>query len=456
MSFLALGILLISTLWHYKKIVIIGFCFLFLALGIWRYQTVEGRMEESELTKYNNPPRGISLTGVVVEEPDIRENNLKLVLEIPELKSKILVTTARYPEYQYGDRLKITGLLERPSSFSDFNYQGYLQKDSIYSLINYPEIELIEKNQGNFIFAKILKFKNKLRESINQNLSPPQSSILAALILGDKRQISAEWNEKLNYAGVRHITAVSGLHVAILTSILMSFLLGFGFWRKQAFYFAIILITLFIVMTGLQPSAIRAGIMGGFFLLAQYLGRMNVSSRLIVFAGALMLVQNPLLLRLDVGFQLSFLAMLGIIYLTPLFQNLFRKNPTPAQLKNVLMMTFSAQIFTLPILIYNFGYFSVVAPLTNILILPLLPFIMAFGFLFAIAGMIFQPLGWFLSLPSWLLLTYLTKIIDYFSSFSFSAVLLEISWIWLLITYLILTFLLWHFNEKHKLKILKY
>ena len=455
LGFLIFGIFLISALWQYKKFVVIGFCILFLAGGIWRHQFAELRITNNELGKLNGQKQNVTLIGIVVAEPDLRENNVKLTIKPEKIEGKILVTTNLYPEYQYGDRLKINGKLETPLAFEDFNYRDYLAKDGIYSVMDWPKIELIERNQGNFVYAKILNFKNKLRESIYRNLSPPQSSILGALILGDKRQMSADLKQKLNVAGVRHITAVSGLHVAILTSILMTLLMGLGLWRQQAFYFAIILITLFIVMTGLQPSAIRAGIMGGLFLFAQYLGRMNTSSRTIVFAATLMLVQNPLLLKLDVGFQLSFLAMMGIIYFLPIFQDFLRKIPNFLQLRSLLAMTISAQIFTLPILIYNFGYLSLVSPITNVLIVPLLPYVMGLGFTFGIAGLIFQPLGWILSLPCWLLLTYLIKIIDFFSQpWAFKS--LEISWVWLIISYLILGLVTWRLQESQKLKFLQY
>ncbi|MDI6592135.1 MAG: ComEC/Rec2 family competence protein, partial [Patescibacteria group bacterium] len=324
LSFLIFGILLISVFWQYKKLVVIGFCILFLVAGIWRHQIAELKIANNELRKFNDLNKEISLIGIVSEEPDIREKSQKLTIKIHRIQNspalehgtfgKVLVTTQRYPEYHYGDELKIIGKLKTPKEFEDFNYKNYLAKDGIYSVMDWPKIELIERNQGNFVYAQILEFKNKLRESIYQNLSPPQSSILGAMILGDKKQLSDDLKNKLNIAGVRHITAISGLHVTILTSILMTILIGLGFWRQQAFWFSIILITLFILMTGLQPSAIRAGIMGGLFLLAQYFGRMAASSRSIVFAAALMLFQNPLLLKLDVGFQLSFLAMMGIIY----------------------------------------------------------------------------------------------------------------------------------------------
>jgi len=480
---LIFGIFLISVFWTRKTLAILGFCLLFLTAGIWRYQMVELGIRNNELRKYNDQEKIITLKGLVVKEPDIREKSVKLTIQPENLNGRVLITTNRYPQYQYGDKLKITGKLKTPLEFAaskeasiapagreDFNYQDYLKKDGIYSVMDFPKIELIEKNQGNLIYAKILTFKEKLRESIEQNLSPPQSSILGAIILGDKRKISEEWKTKLNFAGVRHITAISGLHVTILTSILMTILIGFGFWRQQAFWFSIILITLFIIMTGLQPSAIRAGIMGGLFLLGQYLGRFSVSSRSIVFAAAIMLFQNPLLLKLDVGFQLSFLAVMGIIYLMPIFHDYFLKwlpikwlqkfwwlSWLPIKsIGSILVMTFSAYFFTLPILIYNFGYFSLIAPITNVLILPSLPFIMGLGFIFGLTGIIFQPVGWLLSWPCWLLLTYLIKIVDWLSSFSWSAYTLEIAWIWLPISYLILGFITWRLQENQKLKLLQY
>ncbi len=458
LGFLFLGVLLIFIPLFLKKdkIVVLGFCILFLILGISRHQMAEFKIINNELGKYNDLGEEITLIGTVSTEPDVRENNTKITIEVS--KAKILVTTNKYPEYKYGDELKITGKLKTPAVFEDFNYKNYLAKDGIYSVIYRPKIELLNKGKYRAstpaIYAKILELKNKLRESIYQNLSPPQSSILGAMILGDKRRMSDDLKEKLNISGLRHITAVSGMHVAILTTILMVLLIGLGLWRGQAFYLTIVIISLFIIMTGLQPSAIRAGIMGGFFLLAQHLGRMNSAPRIIFFVAAVMLLQNPLLLTLDVGFQLSFLAILGIIYLLPFFQNLFRKIPNIFQFRNILAMTLSAQVFTLPILVYNFGYISLVSPLTNILIVPFLPFIVGFGFLFAFVGIIWQSLSWILSFPCWLLLTYLMKIVNFFSQPWAIKTFENIHWFWLIIFYLILGCLVWRLNKKERLNFL--
>jgi competence protein ComEC len=453
LSFTLLGILLVSVLWSHKRLVAVGLCFLFLAAGIWRHQQAVSQIHHPE-------EKEVSFSGKIVREPDVRENSARLTIEAEGIIGKVLLVTDRYPEYRYGDELEITGKVQLPREFEDFNYRDYLAKDGVYSVIYYPQIELLKSggygSLSSVVYAGILSLKNKLRESIYQNLSPPQGSVLAAMILGDKRQISDEWKDKLNYAGLRHLTAISGMHVAILSVILMSFLLGLGFWRKDAFYVSMILIFLFIAMTGFQPSAVRAGIMGGFFLFSQYVGRQNQSLRAVVFAAGLMLVHNPLLLRLDVGFQLSFMAMLGIIYFLPVFQFYLRRIPDFFNLKNVLTMTLSAQVFTLPILIHNFGYFSLVSPVTNILVVPLLPFIMGIGLVFALLGAVSSHLGWFISLPLWLFLTYLMKVTEWFSSFSFSALVFEISWAWLLPFYSVSAAFIWRFKEKEKLKFLEY
>ena len=292
LSFLIVAILLISVLWKYKRLTMIGFCLIFLILGIWRYQIVDSRIRNSELIKFTDLSQKITLIGIGNKEQDVRKDSTKLTIKIRDFN--ILATVDKYLEYKYGDKIEITGKFNTPQVFDEFNYKDYLAKQGIIAVVYKPEIRLIKKNQGNLILSNVLLFKESLRNVIYKNLSPPQSSILGAMILGDKRKISEDLNQKLNITGLRHITAVSGLHITVLTTILMSLLIGLGLWRKHAFYLSIIIIALFIIMIGLQPSAIRAGIMGGLFLLGQYLGRMSISSRAVVFASALMLFQNPL------------------------------------------------------------------------------------------------------------------------------------------------------------------
>lgn len=475
------GVLIIFvTLFLGKDLIVIsGFFILFLVLGILRYQISELEIINNELRKYNDKEEKIVLNGIVSGEPDIRDNHIELTISKIEflregvslpLGGKILIITNRYPEYQYGDKIKIAGKLESPPEFESFNYKNYLLKDGIYSVISWPKIEVLEKNQGSFVYSQILNFKNKLRSIIYQNLSPPQSSILAGMILGDRGAISSDLKNKLNITGLSHIIAISGTHVVILTSILISLLLGLGFWRGQAFYFSIFFILLFVLMTGLQASAIRAGIMGCMFFLAQKLGRSATNSRIIIITCALMLAANPLLLFYDVGFQLSFLAVMGMIYFAPIFQNWLKlalrlliskgEGFIPEEkfinLRSIIATTFGAQIFTFPIIIYNFGNLPLISPLTNLLVLPIVYWLMLFGFIFPIFGLILSPLGWIFSLPCSFLLGYFLKVTEFFSGVLPAKTIGNVHWVWLLVSYLALGILTRWLNKRQRLKFLNY
>jgi len=459
LGFLILGLILISVFWQYKKLVVIGFCILFLVSGVWRHQVVESRITNNELRKFNDTNQTITLIGIVSDEPDIREKSIKLTIKPENIEGEILVTTNRYPEYQYGDKLKITGKIETPPIFEGFSYKEYLKKEGIFSVMSWPEIEVVGQGFGNPAMKFLFSFKNKFKETARTFISPPEVGILEALIFGDEGNISQEWKAKLNFTGTRHIAAVSGMNITIIASLLLAFALSLGFWRQQAFYFSICLLSLYILMIGAPASAVRAGIMGGLLLTAQHLGRLSVASRAVIFTATAMLALNPLLLRLDVGFQLSFLAILGIIYLQPFINNWFKKIPNPKifPLRITLSTTIAAQIFTLPILVYNFGYIPLISPITNILIVPFLAPITVSIFIFGLVGMIFWGLGLILSWPIWLFLTYITKIIDFFSKISWASLKLDnIHWIWLIIFYLILGFLAWRLQEKEKLKFLNY
>jgi len=446
-----------------KPILAFGLCLIFLGFGILRYQTVLENFDKQEIKNFINFSEQIEFIGKVIKDPDIKENSVNLLVDIEKvtinkisisISGEILVLTNRYPEYQYGDKLSINGLLKEPRIFEDFNYRNYLRKDNISGVIYSPEILILEKDSilfKNRLYKRILYFKNKMREIISQNLSPPQNSILSAIILGDKKNISEEWKEKLNKTGVRHITAVSGMHIVILTSILMGLLINIGFSRDKAFYFTILFISLYITFIGFPASAVRAGVMAGILLLAQKTGRISQGQRSITFAATIMLFQNPFLLKDDVGFQLSFLAVLGIIYVLPIFQNWlkFISDNKYLNIRDILSMTFSAQIFTLPILIYNFGYISLVSPLTNILIVPILPFVMISGFIFCFIGVFWQFLAWIFSFPAWFLLTYIIKMINLLYKIPFICFNIKISWTYFIIFYILLFGFVYKIKQKN-------
>lgn len=479
--------IVISFLFAKNNFTIIGFCVLFLILGVARFQVLEFNIANDAINRLNDIPQKITLTGQIIGEPDIRDSFQKLKIKIDNLGSIVLVATNRYPEYEYLDSVKITGKLKTPKVFEDFNYKNYLMKDSIYSVMDFPEMELVsDKHNYNilsFAYEKILFFKKKLEQSISINFSPPHSFLLSGIILGDDKNMSAELKGKLSATGLSHLTAISGSNIVVLGYITTVFLLFLGFWRGQAFYFSVAFVWLYVIVAGLPASGVRAAIMATVFLLAQKLGRQNTSSRAIIFTAALMLAQNPLLLPYDIGFQLSFLASLGIIHLKPLIDNLFifvfqkTRNSLPRQilaqgqekqktknsfyekirkLRDIFSITIAAQIFTLPIIAYNFKQLSLVAPLTNLIIIPIIDWIMVLGFLTAVSGIFSGILGFVFFIPCWFLLNYFLWIVNFFGQTWAAKSINGFSPIWIFLYYSALVVFIVFLQKRQKPKFLGY
>ncbi len=273
-------------------------------------------------------------------------------------------------------------------------------------------------------FGVFSETKEKFREVINSNLPNPQSAILSGILLGDKLNISKEWKQKLANTGTSHIVAVSGMNIVMLAEILVGLGIIIGLFRQQALWLSLILIWLFIALIGFQASAIRAGIMGSILIFCQILGRQGASFRALCLAVAIMLAIQPELLRYSLSFQLSVLATLGLIQISPAIEAKLKKIKfiTTTGLPQLLATALSAQIFALPLLIYSFGYVSLIGLLVNVLIVPLLSSVMVLGIIFLISGLIYGQLGVILAWPVGILLSLIVWVIDIFSKLPFAAV----------------------------------
>lgn len=470
-----------------KHLLMGGFCVLFLVLGILRLQISEFNIKNNKLQSFNDNYEKITFIGRIIDEPDIRSGFQKFKLGVGN--GIILVTASRYPEYNYSDRIKITGKLKSPPELEGFNYKDYLLKDGIYSVMDFPKIELILKerhyNIFTFIYEKILFAKGKLIGSLNMNFSSPDNEVLKGIVFGDDKNTPKDLKDKFNATGLSHITAVSGGNIIILIYVLTYLLLFCGLWRRQALYVSLVFVWFYIALVGFPSSGVRAAIMGSIFLLSEIFGRQNTSSRTIVLAGALMLLQNPLLLFYDVGFQLSFLAVMGIIHLKPLIDALFlyaqasgiklksftftlllfRNKDSRVKsflvkrlkyLADIVLVTLAAQILTLPVIAYSFGTVSLVAPITNLLILPMVSLLMVFGILTSIFGTFSGFLGWIFALPCYFAISYLLKVLDIFYQPWAVKSLKNISWIWILFYYFIFAALIFYSNRKLKQRFLGY
>jgi len=393
-----------------------------LVLGVIFYQTQDyfARQNSSALL---NSQDVIGVRAVIDEEPEIKDSSLWLRLKLIDgHQGRVSAKVRPYLEnFQYGDEVAIQGRFEEPKNYNDFDFRAYLAKDGIYSVVNYPKITVTGHNQGSSLKSFLFKTKNQFQEKIDKFLPEPEASFLAGLILGERQSLDKDLKTNLQKSGTSHLIALSGYNITIIVGAVLSLFLFLGFHRSWAFCLAIIVIILFVLMTGASASIVRAAIMGILAMFGQRIGRLYHSRNALFLAALIMTILNPKIIRFDFAFQLSFMATLGLIYFEPLFGRISRADVKSfLNWRGVLALTLSAQAAVLPLLISRFGYFSLVAPLTNILILIFIPTTMLFGFLTGILGFVFSVLGQILAWFSYPLLKYEISVINFFGSLKFS------------------------------------
>ncbi|MFA5070719.1 MAG: ComEC/Rec2 family competence protein [Patescibacteria group bacterium] len=421
---LVLTLIILIFFWPVRKIKIAGFCFLFIILGLGRYTL---SISEEPIIPEDLLKEKIEITGLVYEETEeseqIRKIKVKIKLGPPELIGlNFLITSDLNPVYQYGDLVKVSGKIQRPEKIQDFDYPAYLARFKIYLVSYKPRIEKLAVYQGNAFLEVIYSVKEKFAESIKRGIPEPESSFFAALSFGIKTKLPAAVAADFSRTGITHIMAISGQNMTIIAGLLMNFSLAIGLRRKQAFWLASAVLFLFTVLIGLPASAVRASVMAFLVLWAMSLGRLNHSLNAIILAAVAMLLFNPQLLKHDVGFQLSFLAVLGLIYISPWLEKILKFLPELLEIKSSLVMTLSAQVFTLPIIIYNFKIISLISPLANVLILPIFSLLLTLGLAATFVSLIFWPIGQLLFWLCYLLLKYITSLCHFFANHSWAAI----------------------------------
>lgn len=430
---LILALILLFVFYKNKKVYLAVFTISFFLFGIWLTSVRLEKINNLDVTR-----NFFSGEATAIREPVLKGRMQNIIVQT-ENKEKFLVVTSAYTVYNYGDKLKINCALEIPENIEGFDYRMYLAKDNILYLCKNPKIAILESNQGSQAYAVILKIKNKLQEKIIALLPAPQSGLLIGLILGGDDNLSKEIQDNFSKTGLTHIVAVSGYNVTIVAEYLMLLGIFLGLWRKQAFWFAIVGIFLFVVMTGFPASAVRAGVMGGLILWAMKNGRLANAQNSIIFSAVIMLLLNPLLLRWDTGFQLSFGATIGIVYFYPLIEKYAIKKNGISFLSEILFLTLSAQVFVLPIILNDFQKLSIISPLANVLVLPIIPLIMLLGFVMAMVSFIFPLLAVVMAWLTFLPLKYETTVIEKMANLKFASVeILSFSWIWVAGWYIIL------------------
>jgi competence protein ComEC len=271
---------------------------------------------------------------------------------------------------------------------------------------------------------------------IFQNALPQHhASLLLGIVFGIKGDFPTSYYENLKQAGVLHVIAASGMNVAMVASFLSAI---FGKFLKRQYGLALTIVGIFVyaLFSGLEPSIVRASIMGTLVFLSQMLGRQRLSWYLLLLTACGMLFFYPYLLQ-DAGFQLSFMATAGILGFSQILKR-YIAGFMPSFVSEDVITTIGAQLTTVPLLLLHFGSYSLASIAANALVLWEIPFLMIIGGAGAIIGFLSRPLGTFILYLSVPLLTYFDIVINSFSNYAGQIVFTEIPVVILIGYYFIL------------------
>jgi competence protein ComEC len=445
-----------------KKKILIFFLFIFsFALGVLRYEIKDSYSLDSNLE--NNLNKKVVVEGIIFDEPIVKESGATLIIDFKNIiiasssipaSGRGIIKTDTYPEFKYGDLVKVSGKIEKPENYSStstetsFDYVSYLGKDNIFYKIDFAKTEFVSSGHGNFIKSFLFKIKNSFIENINKVISEPQSSLLSGILLGSKSSIDEKTSETFRIAGLSHLIALSGYNITIVSEAIIKM---FSFLpRNYGLSFGVFGVILFVLMSGSSSTAVRAGIMSLIIILANVTRRKYQVTRALIFAGLLMIIINPKVLVFDISFQLSFLATVAIIYVSPILKEKFHFVTERFKLREMVSSTISAQILVLPLILFKMGLLSIVSLPVNVLVLTFIPTVMLFGFLtglFGFVSVVFSiPFAW----VTWFLLSYIIKVSEFFAGLPFSHT--EINFfpvIFLVVSYVVIT--LWIVYEQNKI-----
>jgi len=423
---------------RYRKTVLLAcLCLLTLSGGALTYQTTLITDDSTQVRSYNDSGR-VVLRGVVSVDPDVRDKTTRLKLSVQSINpdgvwrktsGMVMLYVPRYPEHAYGDLLEVTGVLATPTNFTDdFDYQGYLAKQSVYSTMLYPEIHTVGTGYGIKPLQWIYSLRHALAGVMAKTLPEPQASLAQGIVLGLRGNIPDNVNDDFARSGTTHVLAISGANLTILAGLLM-LVLGRIIGKRYRVYIwlTLVIIWFYTMLAGASPPVVRAAIMATLFLFSELLGRQKNAGPALAFAAAIMVAANPLALW-DVSFQLSVLAMSGIIFLYPVLYGAVAKWTEKTRGRTVIpdsavdfiaegsCMTLAASLTVWPASAAYFGTISLASPVATLLSMPVLGPIMVIGLLGALAGLIWLPAAQVIAWAVWMLTSYMLLVARVFAN----------------------------------------
>lgn len=427
-------LVLLFTRQRWKLVIAIAISIILFCGGTIRYTASLPDENINKLQNYTG--QSVIIRGKIDNAPDVRDKTTHLEISAFEIKTadswekaegRALLYAERTVDCKYGDTVQVTGTLTEPPEFDGFNYRGYLANQNIFAVMTYPIIEVTEANTGFSPMGWIYSVRDRLAVKLSQILPEPQASLAQGILLGLRGNIPQSLKDDFAHTGTSHILAISGQNLSILAGMLVSL----GIWifgRRHYIYvwLALAVIVFYTVLTGLSAPVVRASVMAGMFLFAELFGRQKSAFTGIAFAAAVMIGISPEILR-DASFQLSFLAMAGLVFIAPFLQNLTRKAVSvtlgeeniPSRAANIvldsLMVSLASVIAVWPVIAYYFDIVSLVAPLATLLALPVFTGIIVVSAAAALLGIAFLPLGIAIGWLDWLFLSYFLWVVRLFA-----------------------------------------
>ncbi len=388
--------------------------------GLLRMEAATWQFGQSALS--NAREQEVTLQGVVIREPEVRTESTHLYVKVGA--DTLLVSTDRYTAVTYGDEVMVKGTLREPAAFTTelgrtFNYPGYLLARGVEYYVPFADVEVISSGQGNPLIQTLLSGKESLLAHIEMILKEPQAGLGEGLLLGVKQALGEDLERDFRKAGIIHIVVLSGYNIMLVVAFVM-FALSLVAGRRLRVLLGLMAVTVFALVVGLSATVVRASIMAALFLVAQAFGRSYDVLRALLVAGFLMILLNPYLLVYDIGFQLSFMATLGLILIVPLFEQ--KVAAGKFAWREYFLATIATQVAVLPLLLYHVGEVSLVAIVVNLLVLPAVPLAMSLTFLSALLSFFSTSVGLAVGYLAHFVLSYIIVVASFFAALPFASV----------------------------------
>ncbi|MES3031421.1 MAG: ComEC/Rec2 family competence protein [Patescibacteria group bacterium] len=407
-----------------KRIILI--CIL-LTVAVVRIFLVFGKQTGVEIEDYGG--RIVKVTGVIVTEPQIKDFNQMFIFESQTIDDReevvrIRVTTDRYLHYDYGQRLILEGKLITPRNFESnggrtFDYINFLLKDGIYFEMKKPTVTELSGNEGSFASRNLFKLKQGFLRNIKAVLGEPHAALAGGLVVGEKSALGKDLIDDFRRSGLIHIVVLSGYNITIVADSIRRMLSFLP--RTLGIILGGLGIIAFGMLVGGGATVVRSCIMASIALLGTLVRKdYNVKNALFL-AGICMVIQNPLILLYDPSFQLSFLATLGLIILSPVVEKRCIWLTERFGIRGLVASTLATQIFVSPYILYMMGQLSIIGIVVNILVLPIIPLTMLFVFLTGALGFVSHFVSEIAGWVSHILLSYELFMVQFFAKLPFAS-----------------------------------